>query len=190
MTYTEQYLAETTQIIQLLEPQFPTIEAMADELASLRYRNGRLFFIGNGGSAANASHAVNDFRKIADIEAYTPTDNVAELTARINDDGAPHVFANWLMVSKIATADMLFVLSVGGSSYAVSENIVRALQYVGEKVGCPILGIVGRNGGFTAQAADQCIIIPTVTPERITPHTESFQSVILHLLVTHPLLSL
>lgn len=156
-------------------------------LADLRSRGGRLFFLGVGGSAANCSHAVNDFRKIVGIEAYTPADNVSELTARINDDGWDTVFANWLKVSRLSTLDMLFVFSVGGGSVdkQVSPNLVKALQYA-KSIGASVLGVVGRDGGYTAQVADACVIIPTVNPETITPHTEAFQAVVWHLLVSHP----
>jgi D-sedoheptulose 7-phosphate isomerase len=161
---------------------------MAGLLAGLRERGGRLFFLGVGGSAGNASHAVNDFRKIAGIEAYTPTDNVSELTARTNDEGWETVFVSWLKGSRLRRDDMLFVLSVGGGSLEknVSPNLVKALTYARE-VGAQILGVVGRDGGFTATVADACVIVPTVSPDRVTPHTEAFQAVVWHLLVSHPL---
>jgi D-sedoheptulose 7-phosphate isomerase len=160
---------------------------MAVLLVGLRERGGRLFFLGVGGSAANCSHAVNDFRKIAGIEAYTPTDNVSELTARTNDEGWASVFVEWLKGSRLKAKDMLFVLSVGGGNLEknVSPNLVTALQYAKE-VGAQIVGVVGRDGGYTAQVADVCIIVPTVNPENVTPHTEALQSVIGHLLVSHP----
>ena len=152
---------------------------------------GRLFFLGVGGGAAHASHAVNDFRKIAQIEAYTPTDNVAELTARINDDGWETAYVNWLKGSHLRSSDMVFVLSVGGGDRDnnVSTNIVQALQYAKE-IGAKICGAVGRDGGFTDKVADVCVLVPVVNPATITPHTESFQSVVLHLLVSHPRLQI
>ena len=161
---------------------------MAARLGALRDRGGRLFVLGVGGSAANASHAVNDFRKLAGIEAYTPVDNVSELTARTNDEGWDTVFAAWLERSRLRRDDMILVLSVGGGSaeHNISPNIVKALVYAKE-VGAQILGIVGRDGGFTATVADECVIVPTVNPDSVTPHTEAFQSVIWHLLVSHPM---
>jgi D-sedoheptulose 7-phosphate isomerase len=185
MTYTEQYLAEIVEVTRRLDPA--AVEKIAAELTELRSRGGRLFLLGVGGSAGNCSHAVNDFRKIADIEAYTPTDNVSELTARINDDGWESVFANWLKGSRLSPNDMVFVFSVGGGDleHNVSPNLVRALQYARE-TGARICGIVGRDGGYTATVADACLIIPTVNAETITPHTEAFQSVVWHLLVSHP----
>ncbi|MDP2972804.1 MAG: SIS domain-containing protein [Deltaproteobacteria bacterium] len=163
------------------------IQRMVDYLIDIRRENGRLFFLGVGGGAANASHAVNDFRKICGMEAYTPTDNVSELTARTNDSGWESVFVDWLRGSKLNSRDAIFVLSVGGgnSEKNVSVNLIRALDYA-KGVGAKIFGIVGRDGGFTAKMADACVIIPTVNPETITPHTESFQSVLLHLIVSHP----
>src|SRR5262249_17265811 len=148
---------------------------------------GRLFFLGLGGGAGNATHAVNDFRKIAGIESYTPTDNVSELTARINDDGWETAFVNWLRGSRLNAKDALFVFSVGGGNVEknVSINLVRALQYA-KKVGTKVVGVVGRDGGYTAQVADACVIVPTVNDATVTPHTEAFQSVIWHLLVSHP----
>ena len=185
MSYARQHLDETARIVAALDAA--TIERMAALLADLRERNGRLFFLGVGGSAANCSHAVNDFRKIAGIEAYTPVDNVAELTARTNDEGWEGVFAAWLQGSRLQPRDMLFVLSVGGGSLSknVSANLVRALEYA-KKIGAQIVGIVGRDGGYTAQVADACVVIPTVNPDTITPHTEAFQAVVWHLLVSHP----
>lgn len=157
-------------------------------LGALRARDGRLFLLGVGGSAANASHAVNDFRQLAGIEAYTPVDNVSELTARTNDEGWDTVFVRWLEGSRLRRNDMVFVLSVGGGSAEknVSANLVAALAYARD-IGAQIIGIVGRDGGFTAQVANECVIIPTVNPERVTPHTEAFQAVVWHLLVSHPL---
>lgn len=185
MTYAKQHLDEAAMVLAGIDAA--VIEEMASLLARLRNRGGRLFFLGVGGSAANCSHAVNDFRKIAGIEAYTPVDNVSELTARTNDEGWESVFVNWLKGSRLAAHDMLFVLSVGGGSleHNVSPNLVRALQYA-RNVGTQILGVVGRDGGYTAQVADACVIIPTVNVETITPHAEAFQAVVWHLLVSHP----
>jgi len=185
MNYAKQHIDESIRILSTLDSD--AIERMAVLLAGLRERGGRLFFLGVGGSAANCSHAVNDFRKIAGIEAYTPTDNVSELTARTNDEGWASVFVEWLKGSRLNAKDMLFVLSVGGGNLEknVSPNLVAALRYAKE-VGAQIVGVVGRDGGYTAQVADACVIIPTVNPENVTPHTEAFQSVIGHLLVSHP----
>ena len=185
MNYAKQHIDEVIRILSTLDSD--AIERMAVLLAGLRERGGRLFFLGVGGSAANCSHAVNDFRKIAGIEAYTPTDNVSELTARTNDEGWASVFVEWLKGSRLNAKDMLFVLSVGGGNLEknVSPNLVAALRYAKE-VGAQIVGVVGRDGGYTAQVADACVIIPTVNPENVTPHTEAFQSVIGHLLVSHP----
>jgi D-sedoheptulose 7-phosphate isomerase len=184
-TFSAQFLDEVRQIVGLLDQS--AIERMVMLLADLRRGGGRLFLLGVGGSAANCSHAVNDFRKITGIEAYAPTDNVSELTARTNDDGWSSVFVNWLRVSQLRAADMIFVLSVGGGNLAkqVSPNLVSALEYA-KQVGARIIGIVGRDGGFTATVADACVIIPIVNPETITPHTEAFQAVVWHLLVSHP----
>lgn len=185
MSYTGQYLEETKQVIDQLDAT--AIEKIVQLLVDLRKGNGRLFFLGVGGGAANCSHAVNDFRKLAGIEAYTPADNVSELTARINDDGWASVFVEWLRGSRLDSEDMVFVFSVGGGSLEenISTNLVSALQYAHD-LGARILGIVGRDGGFTAQVADACVIVPTVNPESVTPHTESFQAVIWHLIVSHP----
>jgi D-sedoheptulose 7-phosphate isomerase len=189
MSYTTEYIAEASQILSRLDVE--AIERIVDLLIALRNRGGRLFFLGVGGGAGHASHAVNDFRKIAGIEAYTPTDNVSELTARINDDGWESVFVNWLKGSRLSENDMVFVFSVGGGDLErnISPNLVRALQYA-KNVGATICGIVGRDGGYTAQVADACVIIPTVNPDRVTPHTESFQALIWHLLVSHPRLQM
>src|SRR5450432_1077945 len=189
MSFAQQYLAEASAVISQLD--LDAIERMAILLKDLRTREGRLFFLGVGGSAANCSHAVNDFRKIAGIEAYAPTDNVAELTARTNDEGWASVFAAWLKISHLQARDMLFVLSVGGGSLEknISPNLVTAMQYAKE-VSAQIVGIVGRDGGYTAQVADACVIIPTVNPETVTPHSEAFQAVIWHLLVSHPALKI
>jgi D-sedoheptulose 7-phosphate isomerase len=185
MTYTQQHLNETAKIVAQLDAD--VIERIAQLLSDLRANNGRLFFLGVGGSAANCSHAVNDFRKIAGIEAYAPTDNVSELTARTNDEGWATVFVEWLKVSHLRASDMLFVLSVGGGNVEknISPNLVTALQY-GREVGAKIVGIVGRDGGYTAQVADACVIVPTVNAENVTPHSEAFQGVVWHLLVSHP----
>lgn len=187
MSYTQQHLREASAIIDQLDAD--AIERTAILLAELRERKGRLFLLGVGGSAANCSHAVNDFRKICGIEAYAPTDNVSELTARTNDEGWASVFIEWLKVSRLSPADMLFVFSVGGGNREknVSPNLVAALEF-GKEVGAKIGGIVGRDGGYTATVADACVIIPTVNPQNVTPHTEAFQAVVWHLLVSHPAL--
>jgi len=188
-TYSFQHLAETAEIVQKLQPE--TLENMVDLLADLRERGGRLFLLGVGGSAANASHAVNDFRKIAGIESYAPTDNVSELTARTNDEGWASVFLEWLKGSRLQSTDALMVFSVGGGNLEknVSPNLVSALQY-GKEVGASILGIVGRDGGYTAKVADACCIVPTVNVQNVTPHSEAFQAIIWHLLVSHPKLKM
>lgn len=162
---------------------------MAEMLSDIRAKGGRLFFLGVGGSAGNCGHAVNDFRKIANIESYAPTDNVSELTARTNDDGWESVFVGWLKVSRLSSNDAIFVFSVGGGSLEknVSPNLVRAVQFAKE-VGAKILGVVGRDGGYTAQVGDAVCLVPVVNPESITPHSEAFQAVVWHLLVSHPLL--
>jgi len=185
MTYSEHHLQETSQIVAQLDPE--VIEKIVALLADLRARGGRLFFLGVGGSAANCSHAVNDFRKLAQIEAYAPTDNVSELTARTNDDGWASVFVEWLKISRLTPKDIVFVFSVGGGNREkdISPNLAVALQYA-QQVGSQIVGVVGRDGGYTAQVADACVIIPTVNPSNVTPHTEAFQAVVWHLLVSHP----
>jgi len=187
MSHTADYLAEAARILERLDQA--AIERMAQLLVELRAAGGRLFFLGVGGSAANASHAVNDFRKIAQIEAYAPTDNVSELTARTNDEGWETVFVNWLRGSRLTARDMVFVLSVGGGDLErnISPNLVRALQYA-RQVGARVCGIVGRTGGYTAQVADACVIVPTVNSASVTPHAEAFQAVVWHLLVSHPAL--
>ena len=187
MTFTEEYLREVNQILQELD--VATIDHVVSLLAETRERGGRLFILGVGGSAANASHAVNDFRKLAGFEAYAPTDYVAELTARTNDDGWETAFAGWLSGSRLTRNDAVFVLSVGGGSREknVSPNLVVALQYAKE-VGARIVGVIGRDGGYTARVADACVIVPTVNSQHVTPHSEAFQAVIWHLVVTHPLL--
>lgn len=163
------------------------IERMAHVIAETRQRGGRLFFLGVGGSAANCSHAVNDFRKIGGLECYAPTDNVSELTARINDEGWETVFVEWLKGSRLRADDTLFVFSVGGGDLEknISPNLVKALQF-GKQVGARVIGVVGRDGGYTATVADACVIVPTVNPETVTPHSEAFQAVVWHLLVSHP----
>ena len=185
MHYTATYLAEAAKIIELIDQD--SVERMVDLMVKLRERGGRLFVLGVGGGAAHASHAVNDFRKIAGFEAYTPIDNVSELTARINDDGWETTFVHWLQGSRLNSDDMLLVFSVGGGDLErnVSPNLVRALEYAKE-VGATVCGVVGRNGGYTAKVADACVIVPTVSPETVTPHTESFQALVWHLLVSHP----
>jgi D-sedoheptulose 7-phosphate isomerase len=187
MSFARQYLAEAGQILEQLDPA--RIERMAEIIGETRSRGGRLFFLGVGGSAANCSHAVNDFRKIVGVEAYTPTDNVAEVTARTNDEGWESVFVEWLKISRLRREDAVFVFSVGGGNLEknVSPNLVRALQYA-KTVGAKILGVVGRDGGYTAQVGDAVCIIPTVNPQAVTPHSEAFQAVVWHLLVTHPAL--
>ncbi len=185
MTYTEQYLQEVVTITKQIDRA--SVDKMVTELTKVREARGRLFFLGVGGGAGHASHAVNDFRKIAGFEAYTPTDNVSELTARVNDEGWEGVFAQWLKGSRLSKADALFVFSVGGGNLEknVSANLVRALQYAKE-VGARVLGVVGRDGGYTARVADACVIVPVVNPEAVTPHTEAFQAVVWHLIVSHP----
>ena len=185
MDYVAQYLQEVIEIASLLDRS--AVERTADLLLELRERGGRLFLLGVGGGAGHASHAVCDFRKIAQIEAYSPSDNVSELTARVNDDGWESCYANWLRGCHLNNADMVFVFSVGGGDATknISANLVRALDYARE-VGAPVCGVVGRDGGYTAQVADSCVLVPVVNPSTITPHTESFQALIWHLLVSHP----
>ncbi len=185
MNYAQQHLAEASQIIQQLDVS--AIEKMADALAELKSTGGRLFFLGVGGSAGNCSHAVNDFRKIVGIETYAPTDNVSELTARTNDEGWDTVFSEWLKISRLSSKDAVFILSVGGGNLEknISPNLVAALKHA-KNVGATVLGVVGRDGGYTAKVADACVIIPTVNPDTITPHSEAFQAVVWHLLVSHP----
>jgi D-sedoheptulose 7-phosphate isomerase len=187
MSYSAQHLRETSEIIAALDPQ--QLDQLAAALAGVRERGGRLFLLGVGGSAANASHAVNDFRKICSFEAYAPTDNVSELTARTNDEGWSTVFAEWLKGSRLESRDALLVLSVGGGNLNknISPNLVLALQLAKER-GASVFGIVGRDGGYTAQVADIAVVIPTVNPMNITPHSEAFQAVVWHLLVSHPAL--
>ena len=185
MTFTEQFLNECVTVLQQLDRA--AIERLVGLIAQTRAEEGRLFILGVGGSAANASHAVNDFRKIAGLETYAPTDNVSELTARTNDEGWATVFEAWLRTSRLKPADMVFVFSVGGGNLErnVSPNLVAALQYA-KSVGARIGGIVGRDGGYTAQVADACVVVPTVNAAHVTPHSEAFQAVVWHLLVTHP----
>ena len=185
MIHIDSYLNETKEIANKLNKG--QIKKVIDLLYFVRESGGRLFLLGTGGGAGHASHAVNDFRKICGIESYTPTDNVSELTARVNDEGWDTCYVNWLKISKLRNNDMLCVFSVGGGDIAkrVSVNIIKSLEYAKE-VGAKICGVVGRNGGYTAQVADACVIIPTVNEKAITPHTESFQAVILHLMVSHP----
>ena len=187
MTFTQQYLAEAAEILKQID--VAAVERLAATLAECRSDGGRLFVLGVGGSAANASHAVNDFRKICGLEAYAPTDNVSELTARTNDEGWAGVFEGWLRVSRLRESDALLIFSVGGGNVEkqVSPNLVAAIKYA-RTVGAKITGIVGRDGGYTAQNADACVIVPTVNAKHVTPHAEAFQAVIWHLLVTHPAL--
>ncbi len=187
MSYARKHLDEAAEIIRRIDIE--KIERIVETLAELRTQGGRLFFLGVGGSAGNCSHAVNDFRKIVGIESYTPTDNVSELTARINDEGWDSVFSEWLKVSRLSERDAVFVMSVGGGDLDknISPNLVSALKYA-RSVGAKILGIVGRDGGYTATVANSVVIVPTVNAETITPHTEAFQAVVWHLLVSHPAL--
>jgi D-sedoheptulose 7-phosphate isomerase len=185
MSFSEQFLDEASAVIRGLDRR--AIEHLASLVAATRAAGGRLFILGVGGSAGNASHAVNDFRKIVGIEAYAPTDNVSELTARTNDEGWTTVFEAWLRVSRLRPEDMILVFSVGGGNLEkqVSPNLVTALQYA-KSVGAKVGGIVGRDGGYTAQVADACVLVPVVNPAHITPHSEAFQAVVWHLLVSHP----
>ncbi len=187
MNFSQTFLAEAAQIAAKLDAS--EIEKLAQRLADVRERGGRLFVLGVGGSAGNASHAVNDFRKIVGLESYAPTDNVSELTARTNDEGWATVFVAWLKVSRLSAKDAVLVLSVGGGNLEknVSPNLVHALQ-LAKQVGATICGIVGRDGGYTRTVADACVVVPTLDPERVTPHTEAFQAVVWHLLVSHPAL--
>ena len=187
MTFAEIYLQEAAEIIRRLDAT--AIEKVAALLAGVKAGGGRVFFLGVGGSAANCSHAVNDFRKLAGIECYAPTDNVAELTARTNDEGWESVFTGWLKVSRLSSRDALFILSVGGGDTErnISPNLVSAIKLARE-IGARVTGVVGRDGGFTAREADACVIVPTVSAATVTPHAEAFQAVIWHLLVSHPLL--
>ena len=185
MNYTQQHIKEAISILNQLD--LDSIENLAELLASIKADQGRIFFLGVGGSAGNCSHAVNDFRKIVGIESYAPTDNVSELTARTNDEGWASIFVEWLKTSRLSAKDALFILSVGGGDLEknISPNLVEALK-LAKSVGSKVTGIVGRDGGYTAKVADVCVIIPTVNAETITPHTEAFQAVVWHLLVSHP----
>jgi len=185
MSFAKEFLDEVQKLVAQLNTD--AIEKAADELARVRGRGGRLFILGVGGSAANASHAVNDFRKICGLEAYAPTDNVSELTARTNDDGWATIFAEWLKGSRLNAKDGLLIFSVGGGNLGknISPNLVSAIQ-LAKKAGAAIVGVVGRDGGYTAKEATACVIVPTVNPAHLTPHTEAFQAVIWHLLVSHP----
>jgi len=185
MSYTKQYLSEAAQIISQLDAG--SVERMVDLLVRTREAGGRLFVLGVGGGAGHACHAIADFRKIAGLEAYAPSDNVAELTARVNDEGWDTTYVEWLKGSRLNSKDILFVFSVGGGDLErnISANLVRSLKY-GLDVGAGIIGVVGRDGGYTAKVADACLVIPTVNPQTVTPHTESFQALIWHLLVSHP----
>jgi D-sedoheptulose 7-phosphate isomerase len=187
MSYAQQHLKEAVEIIQKMDVS--AIEKMAELLATVKREGGRIFFLGVGGSAGNCSHAVNDFRKIVGIESYAPTDNVSELTARTNDEGWSTIFVEWLKTSKLLAKDAIFIFSVGGGNLEknISPNLVEALKFA-KSVGAKITGVVGRDGGYTAQVADACVIVPTVNPDTITPHSEAFQAVVWHLLVSHPAL--
>lgn len=185
MSYAQQHLNESIEIIK--EIDVGAIEKMVDLLAQVKAESGRIFFLGVGGSAGNCSHAVNDFRKIVGIESYAPTDNISELTARTNDEGWASIFVEWLKVSKLTAKDMLFIFSVGGGNLEknISPNLVEALKFA-KIIGSKVVGVVGRDGGYTSQVADVCVIIPTVNTDNITPHSEAFQGVVWHLLVSHP----
>jgi D-sedoheptulose 7-phosphate isomerase len=187
MNYAQQHINEAISILDTLDVE--AVEKMANLLATVKADQGRLFFLGVGGSAGNCSHAVNDFRKIVGIESYAPTDNVSELTARTNDEGWSTIFVEWLKISHLGSKDALFILSVGGGDLEknISPNLVEALKFA-KTVGAKVTGVVGRDGGYTAKVADVCVVIPSVNPETITPHSEAFQAVIWHLLVSHPTL--
>lgn len=185
INFTTNFFTEASQICAQIDIE--KIESIVNELRLIRERGGRVFFLGVGGSAANCSHAVNDFRKLCGIESYAPTDNVPELTARTNDEGWETVFEGWLKISRLSKNDAVFIMSVGGGNAEknVSMNLVNALKYA-QQQGAGILGIVGRDGGFTAQAGNHVVIVPTIHPDRVTPHTEAFQAVVWHCLVSHP----
>ena len=185
MNFSQQFIAEVQQVVAQLNVD--AIEKCADELAKIRERGGRLFILGVGGSAGNAGHAVNDFRKICGFEAYAPTDNVSELTARTNDEGWATIFSEWLKGSRLGAKDGLLIFSVGGGNLEknVSPNLVSAVQ-LAKKAGASVIGVVGRDGGYTAREATACVIIPTVNPAHVTPHSEAFQGIVWHLLVSHP----
>ncbi len=185
MIYSKLHLSETIEIIKKIDTK--KIENMVDLILNIKKEKGRIFFLGVGGSASNCSHAVNDFRKIIGIESYTPTDNVSELTARINDEGWSTIFTEWLKISNLNSKDLIFVFSVGGGSIEnnISTNLVEALKY-GKSIGCKFAGIVGRDGGYTNKVADVCVLVPTVNEKTTTPHTEALQAVIWHLIISHP----
>tara|TARA_B110000438_G_C15647096_1_gene577941 strand:- start:357 stop:959 length:603 start_codon:yes stop_codon:yes gene_type:complete len=189
MNYTNKHLQETSEIIKKIDTD--KVENIVEVIADVKEKKGRVFFLGVGGSAGNCSHAVNDFRKILGIESYTPTDNVSELTARINDEGWNSVFVEWLKISDLKSKDLIFIFSVGGGNIEknISANLVEALKYA-KSLNTNIVGVVGRDGGYTAQVSNSCVIIPTVNESSITPHTEAFQAVIWHLIVSHPRLKL
>ena len=189
MIYSDAHLSEVIEIIKKIETK--QIEKMVELILNVRNEKGRIFFLGIGGSAGNCSHAVNDFRKIIGVESYAPTDNVSELTARTNDEGWSTIFSEWLKVSNLNAKDLIFVFSVGGGNIEknISPNLVEALKY-GKSIGCKLVGVVGRDGGYTTKVADACVIIPTVNEKTITPHTEAFQAVVWHLIVSHPKLKL
>ena len=189
MIYSDAHLSEVIEIIKKIETK--QIEKMVELILNVRNEKGRIFFLGVGGSAGNCSHAVNDFRKIIGIESYAPTDNVSELTARTNDEGWSTIFSEWLKVSNLNPKDLIFIFSVGGGNLEknISPNLVAALNY-GKSIGCKLVGVVGRDGGYTTKVADACVIIPTVNEKTITPHTEAFQAVVWHLIVSHPKLKL
>jgi D-sedoheptulose 7-phosphate isomerase len=187
MNFSEQYIKECIEICHSIDAN--EIEQMANLINSIRSNNGRIFFLGVGGGAGHASHAVNDFRKICNIESYAPTDNVSELTARVNDDGWDTCYVNWLKGSNLSKNDLLFVFSVGGGNLEknISVNILKSLE-LAKDIGAKVCGVVGRDGGYTKQVADVCIVVPTVNEKNVTPHTEAFQAIVWHLLVAHPLL--
>jgi len=189
MIYSDAHLSEVIEIIKKIETK--QIEKMVELILNVRNEKGRIFFLGVGGSAGNCSHAVNDFRKIIEVESYAPTDNVSELTARTNDEGWSTIFSEWLKISNLNSKDLIFVFSVGGGNIEknISPNLVEALKY-GKSIGCKLVGVVGRDGGYTTKVADACVIIPTVNEKTITPHTEAFQAVVWHLIVSHPKLKL
>ena len=189
MIYSDLHLSEATEVIKKIETK--QIEKIVDLILNVRNEKGRIFFLGVGGSAGNCSHAVNDFRKIIGVESYAPTDNVSELTARTNDEGWSTIFSEWLKISNLNSKDLIFVFSVGGGNIEknISPNLVEALKY-GKSIGCKLVGVVGRDGGYTSKVADACVIIPTVNNTTITPHTEAFQAVVWHLIVSHPKLKL
>ena len=188
MTFSKSFVEESVDVLTSIDTD--VVEQLAEGLAAVRERGGRLFILGVGGSAGHASHAVNDFRKICDFEAYTPTDNVSELTARTNDEGWDTTFSEWLRGSRLSGRDALLIFSVGGGNAekGVSANLVAALQLARER-GTPIFGVVGRDGGMTAQLADACVIIPPLYADHVTPHTEGLCAVVWHLLVSHPALA-